>query len=95
MATIPVQVGAGFGPGGLIIGGLVTAGIILLASNSRGGSGEWRRHTNTAPSRKEARDRAQRNGHGHPPIDHGDHFHSSDSHGNKIPGSHYKWGGRK
>ena len=40
-------------------------------------------------------DRAQRAGHGHPPIDHGDHYHAKDAKGNKIPGSHYKWGGKK
>ena len=90
MATVPIQVGAGFGPAGLVVGGLIAAGLLL--ANKRGGSGEWRRHTNTAPSRKEARDRAQRAGHGHPPIDHGDHFHPGDSKGNKVPGSHYKWG---
>ena len=94
MATIPIQVGARFGPGGLLIGGLITGGM-LLAFNKKGGSGNWRRHSNTAPSRKEARDRAQRAGHGHPPIDHGDHYHAKDAKGNKIPGSHYKWGGKK
>ena len=77
-----------------MVGGLITGGI-LLASNKKGGSGNWRRHSNTAPSRKEARDRAQRAGHGHPPIDHGDHYHAKDAKGNKIPGSHYKWGGKK
>ena len=94
MATIPIQVGARFGPVGFLVGGLITGGI-LLASNKTGGSGNWRRHSNTAPSRKEARDRAQRAGHGHPPIDHGDHYHPKDAKGNKIPGSHYKWGGKK
>ena len=93
MAAIPIQVGAGFGPGGIIIGGLVTAGILLLA-NKRGGSGEWRRHNNWAPSRKEARDRAQRAGNGHPPIEHKKHYHPTDSKGNKIPGPHYRWGKR-
>ena len=95
MATIPIQIGVGFGPGGVIVGGIIAGGMLLLAANKRGGSGEWRRHSNTAPSRKEARDRAQRAGHGHPPIDHGDHFHPKDAKGNKIPGGHYKWGGRK
>ena len=94
MATIPIQVGARFGPVGFVVGTLITGGI-LLASNKKGGSGNWRRHSNTAPSRKEARDRAQRAGHGHPPIDHGDHYHAKDAKGNKIPGSHYKWGGKK
>ena len=90
MTTIPLQVGAGFGPVGWLIGGAITAGI-LLAVNKRGGSGNWRRHTNTAPSRKEARNRAQRAGNGHPPIDHGDHFHARNAQGKKIPGSHYRW----
>ena len=94
MTTLPLQVGAGFGPGGLIVGGLITAGIILLA-NKRGGSGEWRRHNNYAPNRGEARRRAQRAGNGHPPLDHGDHFHPSGPNGNKIPGGHYRWGKRK
>ncbi len=94
MATIPIQVGARFGPVGFLVGGLITGGI-LLASNKKGGSGNWRRHSNEAPSRKEARERAQRAGHGHPPIDHGDHYHPKDAKGNKIPGGHYKWGGKK
>ncbi len=95
MATIPLQIGAGLGPVGWVVGGIVTAGILIAAANKRGGSGEWRRHENVAPSRKEARDRAQRAGHGHPPIDHGDHFHAKDAKGNKIPGSHYKWKQKK
>ena len=95
MTTIPLQIGAGLGPVGWVVGGIVTAGILIAAANKRGGSGEWRRHENVAPSRKEARDRAQRAGHGHPPIDHGDHFHAKDAKGNKIPGSHYKWKQKK
>ena len=95
MTAIPIQIGAGFGPGGLIVGGIITAGILLAAANKRGGSGQWRRHNNWAPSRKEARDRAQRAGHGHPPEDHGDHYHAKDAKGNKVPGSHYRWGKKK
>ena len=91
MTTIPLQIGAGFGPVGWFVGGLVTAGILIAAANKKGGSGDWRRHNNTAPSRKEARNRAQRAGNGHPPIDHGDHFHARDAKGKKIPGSHYRW----
>ena len=91
-ALAPIQIGTGFGPVGVLAGGLIAAGILLLAANKQGGSGDWRRHTNTAPSRKEARDRAQKAGHGHPPLGHGDHFHATDSKGRKMRGSHYKWG---
>ena len=90
MAAVQLQIGAGFGPVGWVIGGVITVGI-LYAVNKRGGSGNWRRHTNRAPSRKKARDRAQRAGNGHPPIDHGDHFHARNAKGNKIHGSHYRW----
>ena len=86
--------GAALGPIG-IAAGIAIGGLIVFAANKKGGSGDWRIHNNTAPNRKEAKDRAQKAGHGHPPIDHGDHFHPTDGKGNKIPGSHYRWGGKK
>lgn len=63
--------------------------------NKVGPSGKYQIHTDMSGSRKEAYDRAQRAGHGHKPIEHNGHFHATDAYGNKIPGSHYAWGGKR
>ena len=59
-----------------------------------GGSGKYRNYYIPSKNRKEAEEKARRNGGGNPPIDDGDHFHSRNGKGEKIGRSHYGYKGK-
>ena len=65
--------------------------------NNRGPNGpenQFYYHTIFAKSRKDAFDRALRDGHGNRPLFHGDHFHRTIMRGGnlfKFGNAHYKW----
>ena len=104
------------GPAGWIIGGLATAGILLMAKknknkniphlpdnhnkgnpNNRGPNGPihpFYYHTVYCKSKKDAFNRALKDGFGSKPIFDGDHFHLSKMRGGKLfkfGNVHYKW----
>ena len=77
----------------LVIPTAIVYGVATLLSQI-GGSGKYRNYYIPSKSRKEAEEKARRNGGGNPPINDGDHYHSTNGKGEKIGRSHFGYKGK-